>query len=240
MARPHPIHTAANKASLDFLCSSQSSMLSPYVTPPFLSMSTKPRSTLERLPRDVLALIAFHLVVDDSGIGRHPSALMPLYLTCRVMYDAICFDNNPKLYYNLFRATFDYTALTRRYGWMVKNIADVAGRGRKIFDLFSDLRSWAIDYKTRWDQSWRMRQVVKHGRIEIQGICDSEQLTADLWNIWFLLTENGESDLTLCFFTPDTRILALVRCYLYVLPLCMAIISCAPSSNDPLDVGEHG
>ena len=77
---------------------------------------------------------------------------------------------------------------------MVKHLSSMAGRGRKVFDLFSDPRSWAIDYKTRWEQSYRMREVVKHGGFDIPGISSRELLVADLWNIWFLLTENGASD----------------------------------------------
>ena len=51
--------------------------------------------------------------------------------------------------------------------WMVNHLADVAGRGRKVFDLFSDPKSWAIDYKTRWEMTWRMRQVAKHSTFQI-------------------------------------------------------------------------
>ena len=150
------------------------------------------RSRFENLPRDIHALVAFHLVVDDNGLGRHPALLIPLFLTSRVVYDSISFDNNPQLYNKLFRATFDTSALDRRYNWMVIHLADMAGRGRKIFDLFSDPRSWAIDYKTRWDLSWRMREVVRRDTLEIPGVCDKDQLAADHWNVWFILTENGK------------------------------------------------
>jgi hypothetical protein len=44
--------------------------------------------------------------------------------------------------------------------WMQKHLAQQAGRGRKIFDLFSDPRSWAIDYKTRWEFSVNRNQTV--------------------------------------------------------------------------------
>jgi len=150
------------------------------------------RSRLETLPRALLAHIAYLVVVDNQGVGRHPSQLIPLQLTCRTIYNCISFDNNAQLYNNLFRATFDSSALDRRYEWMTKHVADMAGRGRKIFDLFADPRSWAIDYKTRWEQSWRMREVAKQQRLEIPGVSSRDQLVADLWNVWFLLTENGE------------------------------------------------
>jgi hypothetical protein len=151
-----------------------------------------PMRELAALPREILTQIAFHLVVDDDGLGQHPSPLIPFLLSCRAVHEAISFGNNPQLYNRLFRATFDHKALERRYGWMKEHLSDVAGRGKESFDLFADPRSWAIDYKVRWEQSWRMRQVVKHAKIEVPGVCDLEQLTADLWNVWFLLTENGE------------------------------------------------
>ncbi|WVQ64805.1 uncharacterized protein L199_002974 [Kwoniella botswanensis] len=189
------------------------------------------KKTLERLPRELLALVGFYLVIEDEDgtekqdevkkYDKHPSKLLPLLFVSKTIYEQICFDNNPQLYNRLFRATFDVQALDRRYQWMKKNLTKPSpasnstsdssststtnanadstgnsaiskpdGKNRKIFDLFSDPRSWAIDYRTRWEQSYRMRQVSKQSRIEIPGICDKEAYVADLWNVWFLLTEN--------------------------------------------------
>lgn len=216
-----PPDVTNKKASLDFICSPTVDPSSshpdhipapPFIhgqastAPPVQSISTtsipakrkaKSLSKLEALPRSLLSHIAFQLVIQESSpdpkwTGRkHPSSLLPFFLSSRTVYDAISFDNNPQLYNHLFRATFDTSALTRRYDWMVKNLSQQAGRGRKIFDLFSDPRSWAIDYRTRWEQSARMRKVVKANKFD--GLCDKDQLVADLWNVWFLLTENGES-----------------------------------------------
>ncbi|KAK6907237.1 hypothetical protein I203_101227 [Kwoniella mangroviensis CBS 8507] len=193
------------------------------------------KKTLESLPRELLALVGFYLVIEDTDVSeeqdevkkydKHPSKLLPLLFVSKTIYEQICFDNNPHLYNRLFRATFDIQALDRRYQWMKKNLTKPSpasnstsdstttsttnanadstgnssiskpdGKNRKIFDLFSDPRSWAIDYRTRWEQSYRMRQVSKQSRIEIPGICDKEAYVADLWNVWFLLTENdGEN-----------------------------------------------
>jgi hypothetical protein len=204
---PHPT-PPTKKTSLDFLCSpptpSSSSSL------PSLSMATDDmprrmngttsvstpnmsRYRLDTLPRNLLAQIAVDLVIEPDGNSNprhHPSRLIPFFLTSRTIYDAVSFDNNPQLYNTLFRKTFDTAALERRYKWMQKHLAQQAGRGRKIFDLFSDPRSWAIDYKTRWEQTARMRRVAEAGTFE--GICEREQVLADLWTVWFLLTENGE------------------------------------------------
>jgi len=87
--------------------------------------------------------------------------------------------------------TFDFKALERRYSWMIQHLSDVAGRGRQVFDLFSDPKSWAIDYKTRWGMARRMKLIVEFDKVDLDGVCDRKQLEADLWNIWFLLTENG-------------------------------------------------
>ena len=65
-------------------------------------------------------------------------------------------------------------------------------KGKKMFKLFDDPRSWAIDYKTRWEMARRMKQVVRHQRLYVPGVCDKEAVLGDLWNVWFLLTENGE------------------------------------------------
>jgi hypothetical protein len=37
-----------------------------------------------------------------------------------------------------------------------------------------------------------MREVAKHQRHEIPGVSSKERLVADLWNVWFMLTENGK------------------------------------------------
>lgn len=62
---------------------------------------------------------------------------------------------------------------------------------KKTFDLFADPRSWAMDYKNRWETAYRMRQAVRSGRLDVHTDGDKEQLCEDLWTIWFLLTENG-------------------------------------------------
>ncbi|OCF32386.1 hypothetical protein I316_06056 [Kwoniella heveanensis BCC8398] len=143
------------------------------------------------LPRELLAHIAYNVVVDERGNVGSPSALLPLYLTSKIIYDAVCFDNNPQLYHSLFCATFDTAALNRRYQWMKANVAKAPGGAkRKTFDLFADPRSWAFDYRTRWEMSWRLRQVAKVVTIDVPGVCDRDAFVADLWNIWFLLTEN--------------------------------------------------
>jgi len=199
MTQQYSVSEPPAKTSLGFICSPISELTSLNTSRPLPVFHSESRrrsrhpAGLEALPREALALVAYHLVVDDQGIGRHPSCLLSLLLTARTIHQAISFENNPQLYNSLFRATFDHAALTRRYQWMKHHLADVAGRGTKMFDLFSDPRSWAIDYQTRWEQSTRMRIVAKLGSMEIPGLCDQKQMYTDLWNVWFLLTENGKS-----------------------------------------------
>ncbi|KIR71562.1 hypothetical protein I310_04869 [Cryptococcus deuterogattii CA1014] len=64
-----------------------------------------------------------------------------------------------------------------------------------ILDLLSEPRPWAIDYRTRWEMSRRMRQIAKLGRVEIPGICDRAQFMEDMWTVWFLVTENDGKNL---------------------------------------------
>lgn len=156
-----------------------------------VTTTTAGSSRLESLPRDIISQIALNLVIDNNRIGRSPSSLIPLFLTSKHIYSQISFESNPELYNRLFRVTFDFKALERRYSWMIQHLSDVAGRGRQVFDLFSDPKSWAIDYKTRWGMARRMKLIVEFDKVDLDGVCDRKQLEADLWNIWFLLTENG-------------------------------------------------
>lgn len=71
------------------------------------------------------------------------------------------------------------------------------GGGKKMFKLFDDPRSWAIDYRTRWEMARRMKRVVRLGKLYGPGLCNRETVLGDLWNVWFLLTENGEYTLLL-------------------------------------------
>ncbi|KAK8861448.1 hypothetical protein IAR55_002267 [Kwoniella newhampshirensis] len=197
-----------HKTSLDFICSRPTSLAgSPSAsasastptmaddTPVPLLPTKFSKKTLKDLPRELLALVAFHLVVDDEGLSSHPSAILPLLYASKSINEAISFDNNPQLYHKLFRATFDYAALDRRYNWMVSNLTNLANKGKKIFNLFADPRSWAIDYRSRWESCMRMRKVAEYRQVEIPGVCDKETFIADLWNVWFLLTENDGKNL---------------------------------------------
>lgn len=150
---------------------------------------SKPRPHLTTLPPDVLAMIAYNLVVDKRGNAGHPSQMLPLLYSCRAIYDAISFDANPVLYNRLFRATFDLGALIRRTQWMFDNKTDVPGTSKKT-ELFADPRSWAFEYRDRWRLRLRMRASVKYQSINVPGISSIDD---DLWALWFLWTENGES-----------------------------------------------
>jgi len=178
-----------------------------------------PVASLDILPRNLLGQVAYYLVVDENGIGRDPSALLPLLYTSKTIHSALMFDEYPQLYYDLYCATFDHAALTRRFNWMAATMSASAkappppgagaGNGhapgpprgpagggekaKKMFKLFDDPRSWAQDYRSRWEMARRMKKVVRFGKLFVPGICDREQMMADLWNVWFLVTENGES-----------------------------------------------
>jgi hypothetical protein len=185
---------------------------------------TEPAASLDALPRNLLGQVAYYLVVDENGIGRDPSALLPLLYTCKSIHSALMFDEYPQLYYDLYCATFDHAALSRRFNWMAATMsasakarppAGGAGpgagnghapgppggppgagggeKGKKMFKLFDDPRSWAHDYRSRWEMARRMKKVVQFGKLFVPGICDREQMMADLWNVWFLVTENGAS-----------------------------------------------
>jgi hypothetical protein len=193
MSNPNGAHEASPQQDVDM-----SSSIS--------AEETMPTSKLESLPRNLLGQVAFYLVVDGNGIGRDPSAMLPLLKTSKAIYSALTFDEFPQLYHDLFCATFDHAALTRRFNWMAATMAASRGagggakppgpggdgKGKKMFKLFDDPRSWAIEYRNRWGMARRMKAITRHGKLYVQGLCDKEQAIADMWNIWFLLTENGQ------------------------------------------------
>ncbi|ORX36504.1 hypothetical protein BD324DRAFT_580977 [Kockovaella imperatae] len=148
------------------------------------------KSRLDGLPDNVLSIIAYHIVVNDHGVGSSPSHLLPFLYTSRSIYSKLSFRANPQLYNNLFRATFDHAALMRRYKWMVKHLASMAGRGRNTYDLFSDSESWAEDYKARWITARRMRAIARAKATMIPGVSSEETFLEDAWVVWFLVTEN--------------------------------------------------
>ncbi|ODO06362.1 hypothetical protein L198_01594 [Cryptococcus wingfieldii CBS 7118] len=142
---------------------------------------------LASLPRHIQSRIAYHTVLDAPN--AHPAALLPLLLACRTLNHNLTFAHNPQLYHELYLATFDSTAVTRRYQWMLTHIFT---RGVKGYNLFSDPRPWAIDYRTRWELCGRWREVAKLGTIDIPGLCDYARFAEDLWDVFFLLSENGK------------------------------------------------
>jgi hypothetical protein len=155
-----PKKTIRSKASIEYILSSSPSTPSPPSTAgsssfsaetvttresedyppsyhPAMVMDDKPKdglSRFEQLPVEVLSNIAFHLIMSDER--RRPRTLLPVLLTSRPLCKALRFDENYELYNRLFRATFDWQALERRYLWMVRHLSRQASRGRGKFDLF--------------------------------------------------------------------------------------------------------
>nr|ODN87764.1 hypothetical protein L204_06431 [Cryptococcus depauperatus CBS 7855] len=151
---------------------------------------------LHIFPRDLLARIAYYVVVDEDGGAGHPACLVPFYLSCRTIYQAISFANNPQLYKELYLATFDFKAMLRRFSWMALHLTK---KKSKVFHLFDDPRTWAADYRGRWETSRRLRHVARYGRINVEGVCDKTTFVEDLWNVWFLITENDGKNMPFLF-----------------------------------------
>src|SRR5215510_8168273 len=70
-------------------------------------------SYLEAAPDEVLRHIAFLSAV--SSIMRPPHTLLQMQLTSRRMYNSLSIHASPEVYANLFSATFDTSAITRRF-----------------------------------------------------------------------------------------------------------------------------
>lgn len=155
------------------------------------------------MPAEVLANIAYHVVVDTKRgkqkAGR-PSRLLPLYLTCRSLYRKLKIKNNPILYHWLFRDTFDTDAIIRRTQWMFevcnprgpREVSDASTWRTLSSPMFADPRPWAREYQNRWDMRNRMRWAVMHQSLSPNGIQAHPSMMDDQWNLWFLFIENGE------------------------------------------------
>lgn len=158
---------------------------------------------LADMPAEVLANIAYHVVIDTKDgklrAGR-PSRLFPLYLTCRSIYRKIKLRNNPLLYHCLFRDTFDTDAIIRRTQWMYDirenkkpgEVYDASTWRTLSTPTFADPKAWAREYRARWDLRNRMRWAVMHQTLTPNGVRAHPNMTADQWILYFLFSENGE------------------------------------------------
>ncbi|TFY82736.1 hypothetical protein EWM64_g1265, partial [Hericium alpestre] len=73
-------------------------------------------SPLERLPHEILERVAGFAALPFAADDPHPPVLLPLLLTSRTLYARLCPHNNLHLIVNFFHATFDTSALERRFG----------------------------------------------------------------------------------------------------------------------------
>ncbi|GMK54940.1 hypothetical protein CspeluHIS016_0115260 [Cutaneotrichosporon spelunceum] len=127
--------------------------------------------------------------VQDGHAGR-PSRLLQLLKTSRALHLALNFDANPVLYNRLLRVTFDLGALVRRTQWMFDVDTDIPGTSHKT-ELFPNPRSWAMEYRDRWELRNHMRACIAHQSINVLGLSTRENRGTDMWGLGFLWTENG-------------------------------------------------
>lgn len=139
---------------------------------------------LSSLPSEVLALVVFHLCQPEplKATGEDKPVISPgvwavppveLLSTCRSVNSAVSPSANPELYARIFRVNFDTAAVHRRLG--------DHNPTRKI-----RAREMMAELKRRVRALKRLagimeRKAVKHVREE------------DLWVIYVMLVENGES-----------------------------------------------
>lgn len=147
--------------------------------------------SLPNLPEPILSLIAYQLV-----LSSRPSALLPLLLSCRAANSALSFSTNPKLYHDLYLATFDSAAIYRRYAWISDALSRQSGGKKRAYDLFGPPKALAEDYKARWRTRGRLREVVNFKSLDGDpNSTRAERLRGsfmpDLWTVWFLVTESG-------------------------------------------------
>ncbi|TYJ57024.1 hypothetical protein B9479_002303 [Cryptococcus floricola] len=151
---------------------SSASQLYPHSSLP--NQTRKHNISLDRLPLHIVSQVAFYVLVDDAGNAGHPAGLLPLLFSCKRVYQALYIKHNVSLYDELYKATFDYQALLRRYAWHRGNaLRKEAGRAH---DIFQDSRLWAADYKDRWEMSRRLRMATGADTLEIPGPSDGKNM----------------------------------------------------------------
>lgn len=118
-------------------------------------------SMLCSAPQDILTAIALELVELDP-LGP-PFQLLPFLLTCRSIYQNLCFDNARHLYANVFRFKFDHRAPLRRFGPRAIQSSNVAQQLKQY--------CYAL-------------QVIRRGDIHVEGIVHV------FWQAFFMMSEN--------------------------------------------------
>lgn len=149
-------------------------------------------SQLEALPLPILSRIIINLVI-QSDSTYHPSSLLPVLCVSRTLHSKLTLDGNPQLYHDLFNATFDTLALARRYPWLVENKQNIPYLENSSDQVISDPKKQGIEYKRLWGTARRTKATVQAGIPVVPGVAGVEHIIPDLWQLWFLATENGES-----------------------------------------------
>lgn len=118
-------------------------------------------SSLDSIPDDVLYHIGLELtLLDPDG---PPCGLLPLLLTSRRLYTALCFHNARTLYASVMRAKFDIRAPHRRLGDSMLHTSNLAIQLKKVCRMLNRIR-----------------------RGEVYSI----YLEADFWTAWIMCMEN--------------------------------------------------
>ncbi|WVO15750.1 hypothetical protein L204_103412 [Cryptococcus depauperatus] len=132
---------------------------------------------LARLPPEILSHITFYLCITQppSSDAIPP---IPLFQTCRTIYDAVALETNKRLYTRVFKALFDVGAAERRFGW------DKTGRGNQG-NGGGRLRAqdWVDELRRRVEALSRLKARIEQKNVA--GVTDEE-----LWVVYFMLTEN--------------------------------------------------
>lgn len=80
-------------------------------------------SYLEAIPCDILQHIAFLTTTESYPSSAIPHNILTLLLTSSTLYHALCMNNCPHLYANIFRTRFDVRAASRRFKFQITDSA---------------------------------------------------------------------------------------------------------------------
>lgn len=107
---------------------------------------------LHHLPTPVLEQIALE-VTAHNPLGP-PHDLLPLLLTSRTLYHALCFARNPHFYAALFRTRFDHRAARRRLGQRATFASNVAHQLKQNCIALARIRRGDIAALSVEDDLW--------------------------------------------------------------------------------------
>ncbi|KZT07539.1 uncharacterized protein LAESUDRAFT_651186 [Laetiporus sulphureus 93-53] len=145
-------------------------------------------SFLCRVPCEVLEEISVNVALLDAPVGP-PTALVPLLLTCKHLYNTLGLHSCSDVYARIFRGSFDCRAARRRLGEKAVRPSHLAAQLKRNFATLRRIRA---------------------------GNLVHDELEEDLWAVWLMCLENdGKNELQLDWAGVDDFLVQFLRTRLW-------------------------